>query len=62
MISLLTLAVNKRISLYQLANVVFPYPVLSEAIKKLADEFAFATLPKLPQELLAYSRFRWAKR
>jgi dihydrolipoamide dehydrogenase len=58
MISLLTLAVNKRISLYQLANVVFPYPVLSEAIKKLADGFVFGTLPKLPQELLAYLRFR----
>jgi dihydrolipoamide dehydrogenase len=60
MISLLTLAVNKRISLYQLANVVFPYPVLSEAIKKLSDGFVFATLPKLPQELLGYlgSRFK----
>jgi dihydrolipoamide dehydrogenase len=59
MISLLTLAVNKRISLYQLANIVFPYPVLSEAIKKLADQFVFATLPKLPQELLAYLRYRF---
>jgi dihydrolipoamide dehydrogenase len=58
MISLLTLAVNKRISLYQLANIVFPYPVLSEAVKKLADQFVFATLPKLPQELLAYLRYR----
>jgi dihydrolipoamide dehydrogenase len=57
MISLLTLAVNKRVSLYQLANVVFPYPVLSEAIKKLSDQFVFATLPKLPQEMLAYLRF-----
>jgi dihydrolipoamide dehydrogenase len=61
MISVLTLAVNKRISLYQLANVVFPYPVLSEAIKKLADGFVFGTLPKLPQELLSYLRFRLAK-
>ncbi len=61
MISLLTLAVNKRISLYQLANIVFPYPVLSEAIKKLADQFVFATLPKLSQELLAYSRYRFKK-
>jgi dihydrolipoamide dehydrogenase len=61
MISLLTLAVNKRISLYQLANLVFPYPVLSEAVKKLSDQFVFATLPKLPRELLAYLRFRWVK-
>lgn len=61
MISLLTLAVNKRISLYQLANIVFPYPVLSEGIKKLSDGFVFATLPKLPQELLAYLRYRFRK-
>jgi dihydrolipoamide dehydrogenase len=61
MISLLTLAVNRRVSLYQLANIVFPYPVLSEAIKKLADQFVFATLPKLPQELLAYLRYRFGK-
>jgi dihydrolipoamide dehydrogenase len=61
MISLLTLAVNKRISLYQLANIVFPYPVLSEAIKKLSDQFVFATLPKLPQELLSYLRLRWTR-
>lgn len=59
MISLLTLAMNKRVSLYQLANVVFPYPVLSEAIKKLADQFVFATLPKLPRELLTYLRYRF---
>jgi pyruvate/2-oxoglutarate dehydrogenase complex dihydrolipoamide dehydrogenase (E3) component len=61
MISLLTLAVNKRVSLYQLANIVFPYPVLSEAVKKLADQFVFATLPKLSQELLAYVRYRFVK-
>lgn len=61
MISLLTLAVNKRISLYQLANIVFPYPVMSEAIKKLADGFVFATLPKLPRELMVYLRYRKAK-
>ncbi len=59
MISLLTLAVNRRLSMYQLANLVFPYPVLSEAIKKAADAFVFATLPKLPSELGAYLRQRW---
>lgn len=59
MISLLTLAVNRRLSMYQLANLVFPYPVLSEAIKKAADAFVFATLPKLPSELGTYLRQRW---
>lgn len=58
MISLLTLAVNRRVSLYQLANIVFPYPVLSEAIKKLSDQFVFATLPKLHQELPHFLRYR----
>ncbi len=61
MISLLTLAVNRHISLYQLANIVFPYPVLSEGVKKLADGFVFATLPKLPQEVLAYLRCRFLR-
>ena len=60
MLSLLTFAVNQRVSLYKLSNLVFPYPVMSEAIKKLADQFVFATLPKLPKELLSYLSKRWS--
>ncbi len=59
MLSLLTFAVNQRISLYKLSSLVFPYPVLSEAIKKIADQFVFATLPKLPKELGSYLSYRW---
>ena len=59
MLSLLTFAVNQRISLYKLSNLVFPYPVLSEAIKKIADQFVFATLPKLPKEFASYLSYRW---
>jgi dihydrolipoamide dehydrogenase len=59
MLSLLTYAVTKRISLYQLSALVFPYPVMSDAIKKIADQFVFATLPKLLQELLAFLKYRW---
>ena len=61
MISLLTLALYQGISLYKLSNLVIPYPSLSEAIKKAADNYTFATLPKLPQELTTYLRYRWAK-
>ena len=60
MITLLTLCVYQGISLYKLGGVVFPYPTLSEGIKKAADNFTFETLPKLPQELRAYVRTRFA--
>ncbi len=59
MISLLTAAVYNNLSLYKLSGLVFPYPVLSEGIKKAADAFVFETLPKLPRELSAYVRYRW---
>ena len=62
MILLLTLAVNKGMSVYTLTNLVFPYPTLSEAIKKAADEFLFDTLPRLPREAWAYARYRFASR
>ena len=61
MISLLTAAVYDGLSLYKLSGLVIPYPVLSEGIKKAADAFVFETLPKLPRELGAYLRYRWAK-
>ena len=61
MISLLTFAMANNHSLYKLSQLVFPYPTLSEGIKKAADSFVFATLPKLPQELGAYLRYRWRK-
>ncbi len=60
MISMITLAVYQGISLYKLGGVVFPYPTLSEGIKKAADAFTFETLPKLPQELKTYVRRRFA--
>jgi pyruvate/2-oxoglutarate dehydrogenase complex dihydrolipoamide dehydrogenase (E3) component len=59
MLSLLTYAVNQGVSLYKLSSLVFPYPVMSEAIKKIADQFVFATLPKLPKELTHYLSHRF---
>ncbi|MEM7734546.1 MAG: NAD(P)/FAD-dependent oxidoreductase [Deinococcota bacterium] len=61
MISLITAAIYNNISLYKLSQLVFPYPTLSEGIKKAADAFVFETLPKLPQELLTYLRYRWQR-
>ncbi len=60
MISLLTAAVYHGLSLYKLSSLVFPYPVLSEGIKKAADAFVFETLPNLPREGSSYLRYRWA--
>ena len=59
MIGLLSYAVNNRVRLYQLSSLVFPYPVLSAAIKKVADNFVFTTLPALRKELMNYIRYRW---
>lgn len=61
MIPLLTLAMQRRVRLWALSELVVPYPVLSEAIKKVADAFVFESLPKLPRELSAYLRLRWRR-
>lgn len=57
MLSLLTFAVNNKVSLYKLADLVFPYPVLSEAIKKGAHEYMISTLKSAPKELYRYLRY-----
>ncbi len=59
MITLLTAAVSHGLSLYKLSGLIFPYPVLSEGIKKAADAFVFETLSNLPRELGGYLRYRW---
>lgn len=59
MLPLLTYAVNHKVSLYRLSNLVFAYPTLAEAIKKAADQFVFETLPSLPKEALTYLAYRW---
>ena len=60
MIAPLTLAVNGGPRMYGLASLVFPYPVLSEAIKKTASNYTFETLPNLQNELKTYLSKRWA--
>jgi dihydrolipoamide dehydrogenase len=61
MISLFTLAIQERISLYRLYRVVYPYPTFSSGIQKVADTFLRETLPKIMPELLAFLRYRWAR-
>lgn len=61
MISLITAHMMNGLSIYKLANLIFPYPVLGHGIKKAADAFVFGTLPKLPQEAAAFLKYRWAK-
>lgn len=59
MLNILSLAIKEGISLYRLSELVFPYPVLSEAIKKASDQFVFSTLGSLPKEIGSYLRHRF---
>ena len=59
MIPLLTYAVNNRVTMYKLSGHVFPYPTLSEAIKKAATNYTLETLPHLPLEARIYLTHRW---
>jgi pyruvate/2-oxoglutarate dehydrogenase complex dihydrolipoamide dehydrogenase (E3) component len=61
-VQLLVWLQRRRGSLWQLSRHVVAYPALSEGLKKVADAFVFATLPKLPRELGAYLRHRPATR
>lgn len=51
MISLFTLAIQEGISLYTLYRVVYPYPMFSSGIQKVADIFLRETLTGLRREL-----------
>jgi len=54
MLSLLTMAIYQGVSMYKLADLVFPYPVLSEAVKKAANNYVFSTLRSLPGDTLRF--------
>ncbi|NNJ11170.1 hypothetical protein EKD04_012570, partial [Chloroflexales bacterium ZM16-3] len=61
MISLFTLAIQERISLYRLYRVVYPYPTFSSGVQKVADAFLRDTLTGLRTELPTYLLHRWAR-
>ncbi len=59
MIPILAHAVNGGATMFSLAGLVFPYPTLSEAIKKAASNYVFETLPQLHKDSLAYLLYRY---
>jgi len=62
MISFFTLAMSQKISLYKIYRLVYPYPTYSSGILKVADFFMRDTLPNLGKEIVAYLKYRFAKR
>lgn len=60
MISFFTLAITEGVSLYKLFRLVYPYPTLSGAVQKIADQYGRETLPHLPAEVWVYMRFTTA--
>ncbi|MEZ4836438.1 MAG: hypothetical protein R2873_31340 [Caldilineaceae bacterium] len=46
MINLITLAMNNGLGLGSIAQMIFPYPVQSEAIKKIADKHNRSSSPR----------------
>jgi hypothetical protein len=61
MISLFTLAIQEKISLYKLYRVVYPYPTFSSGILKVADAFLRDTLTGLRTELPTFLLHRWVR-
>ena len=46
-----TLAIEHNISMWKLSRTVYPYPTLSEIVKKTADQFVLQTLGNIRNEL-----------
>ena len=61
MVSLFTLAIQERISLFKLYRVVYPYPTFSSGIQKVADAFVRETLTHIVGELFIFARYRFAR-
>ncbi len=58
LLPLLTLAVDRRMSLLRLQRLVYAYPTLAGSIGRVGDDFAVETLTHLRRELAAYTRHR----
>ena len=59
MISYFTLAISRKISLYKLSRIVYPYPTFSSSIQKISDNYMRETLPNLLSEIGIYIRSRF---
>jgi pyruvate/2-oxoglutarate dehydrogenase complex dihydrolipoamide dehydrogenase (E3) component/uncharacterized membrane protein YdjX (TVP38/TMEM64 family) len=51
MISTLTLAIDRGVSLYKLRSIIIPYPTRSDLTKRLADRMVIATLRNIKKEI-----------
>ncbi len=61
LITPLTMAVDRKISLLRLSRLVYAYPTFAAIIGAAGDEFARATLPYLRREAAAFVRHRWRR-
>jgi len=53
-ISLFTLAIEDRISMWRLNKLIYPYPTISLIIKKLTDNFMSYQLSNIPSDIFSY--------
>lgn len=54
MISVLTLALQEKISLYRLKEMIVPYPTRSDLVKRVADKIVISTLQNIKGDLKWY--------
>lgn len=52
LISIITLAIDKNISIWSLGSIIYPYPTLSEALKVANTNFLFYTIKNWRKDLL----------
>lgn len=60
MISLFTLAIQRKMTLYQFYWLIFPYPTFSDGVRSLVETFVKETTPNMMRELGSYLRYRFA--
>jgi hypothetical protein len=58
MISILTLAIDNKISLYRLRLMIVPYPTRSDIIKRLSDRIVIATFRNIKKDILWWIKKR----
>jgi pyruvate/2-oxoglutarate dehydrogenase complex dihydrolipoamide dehydrogenase (E3) component/uncharacterized membrane protein YdjX (TVP38/TMEM64 family) len=51
MISILTLSIDKKVSLYKLRTIIVPYPTRSDIIKRLSDKIVISTLRSIKSDI-----------
>lgn len=62
LIGMFTMMIDHGIGIRKMFGTVHPYPTYAQAVGQIADDFARATYPRMPQEWLAMMRGRIAAR